>query len=86
MEQEETETEEEAQEAVPKRILNWLLRAKWLRKVEDYTTMTTNIVIPVRGRFYQRVRISWSTSLWRIPIFIFRTCMPLFFPSKMIPE
>lgn len=46
MEQEETETEEEAQEAVPKRILNWLLRAKWLRKVEDYTTMTTNIVIP----------------------------------------
>lgn len=46
MEQEETETEEEAQEAVPKRILNWLLRAKWLRKVEDYMTMTTNIVIP----------------------------------------
>ena len=46
LEKEETETEEEALEAVPKRILNWLLRAKWLRKIEDYTTMTTNIVIP----------------------------------------
>ena len=46
LEKEETETEEEALEAVPKRILNWLLRTKWLRKIEDYTTMTTNIVIP----------------------------------------
>lgn len=46
LEKEETETEEEALEAVPKRILNWLLRAKWLRKIEDYTTMATNIVIP----------------------------------------
>lgn len=46
LEKEETETEEEAQETVPKRLLNWLLRTKWLRKIEDYTTMTTNIVIP----------------------------------------
>ena len=38
MEQEETETEEEAQEAVPKRILNWLLRAKWLRNCLLYTS------------------------------------------------
>lgn len=45
-EREETETEEDEQEALPKRILNWLLKAKWLRKVEDYNTMTTNIVIP----------------------------------------
>lgn len=46
LEREETETDEDVQETAPKRILNWLLGAKWLRKVEDYTTMTTNIVIP----------------------------------------
>lgn len=45
-EQEENETEEEQQEALPGRILNWLIKTKWLRKIEDYTTMTTNIVIP----------------------------------------
>lgn len=45
-EQEENETEEERQEALPGRILNWLIKTKWLRKIEDYTTMTTNIVIP----------------------------------------
>ena len=46
MEREELETEEEASESVPRRILNWLVRTKWLRKAEDYTTMTTNIIIP----------------------------------------
>lgn len=45
-EQEENETEEELKEALPGRILNWLIKTKWLRKIEDYTTMTTNIVIP----------------------------------------
>lgn len=45
-EQEENETEEEINEPLPGRILNWLIKTKWLRKVEDYTTMTTNIVIP----------------------------------------
>lgn len=46
MEREDLETDEEAQEAIPRRILNWLIRAGWLRKVEDYSTMATNIVIP----------------------------------------
>lgn len=45
-EQEENETEEETNEPLPGRILNWLIKTKWLRKIEDYTTMTTNIVIP----------------------------------------
>lgn len=45
-EQEENETEEESREALPGRILNWLIKTKWLRKIEDYTTMTTNLVIP----------------------------------------
>ncbi len=43
---EEIETEEEAAESMPRRILNWLVRTKWLRKLEDYNTMSTNIVIP----------------------------------------
>ena len=45
-EREEDETEEEEKSALPGRILSWLLRHKWLRRVEDYTTMTVNIVIP----------------------------------------
>lgn len=45
-EQEETESEEEVNQSVPRRILNWLLKAGWLRRVEDYNTMSTNIVIP----------------------------------------
>ena len=45
-EREEDETEEEEKSALPGRILSWLLRHKLLRRVEDYTTMTVNIVIP----------------------------------------
>ncbi|HBA48856.1 MAG TPA: hypothetical protein DCZ91_13890 [Lachnospiraceae bacterium] len=33
-------------EPLSTRILNWLLRAGWLRKVEDYAAMTVYIVIP----------------------------------------
>lgn len=33
-------------EPVATRILNWLLKNHWLRKVEDYNSMTTYIVIP----------------------------------------
>ena len=40
------ETDEEAQETAPGRILNRLLKFGWLRRVEDYSTMTANIVIP----------------------------------------
>ncbi len=45
-EREESEDEESLSLSLPRRILNWLIRAGWLRKVEDYNTMTTNIVIP----------------------------------------
>lgn len=44
--QEEEEDEQELQESMPRRILNWLIKTGWLRRVEDYNTMTTNIVIP----------------------------------------
>ena len=39
-------SEEEVNLSVPRRILNWLIRFGWLRKVDDYNTMVTNIVIP----------------------------------------
>lgn len=45
MEEEQAAMEEE-QESLPKRILGWLIRTRWLRRIEDFTTMTTNIVIP----------------------------------------
>ena len=51
-EREEDETEEEEKSALPGRILSWLLRHKWLRRVEDYTTMTVNIVIPDNPDFF----------------------------------
>ncbi len=45
-EKEDSENEEEINLSLPRRILNWLVKAGWLRRVEDYNTMTTNIVIP----------------------------------------
>lgn len=46
LEQEETEDDFDLLEPLSTRILNWLLRTGWLRKVEDYHSMTVNIVIP----------------------------------------
>lgn len=46
LEQEELEDDFDLLEPVATRILNWLLRAGWLRKVDDYHSMTVNIVIP----------------------------------------
>ncbi len=44
--QDELEDEADALEPTAVRVLNWLLRAGWLRKVDDYASMTVNIVIP----------------------------------------
>lgn len=46
LEQEESEDDFDLLEPLSTRILNWLLRAGWLRKVEDYQAMAVNIVIP----------------------------------------
>lgn len=46
LEQEEAEDDFDMLEPLSTRILNWLLRTGWLRKVEDYGAMTVNIVIP----------------------------------------
>ncbi|WP_312431335.1 Wadjet anti-phage system protein JetA family protein [Lacrimispora sp.] len=43
--QDELEDEADALEPTAVRVLNWLLRAGWLRKVDDYASMTVNIVI-----------------------------------------
>lgn len=40
------EEEEETQDPPATRVLNWLLKAGWLRRVEDYAEMTSHIVIP----------------------------------------
>ena len=44
--QDELEDEADALEPPAARVLNWLLKAGWLRKVDDYASMTVNIVIP----------------------------------------
>lgn len=44
--QDELEEEPDTLEPPATRVLNWLLRAGWLRKVDDYLSMTANIVIP----------------------------------------
>ena len=46
LEREETETDFDMLETTASRILNWLVRSGWLKKIEDFASMTTNIVIP----------------------------------------
>ncbi len=43
---EEEETEFDMLETPSSRVLNWLTRTGWLKKIEDYSEMVTNIVIP----------------------------------------
>ena len=46
LKQEEDETEFDLLETPTSRTLKWLLRTGWLKKLEDYNTLATNIVIP----------------------------------------
>lgn len=43
---EENETEFDMLETPSSRILNWLLKTGWLKRIEGYQTLVTNIVIP----------------------------------------
>lgn len=43
---EEGETEPDLAETPSARILGWLLKTGWLKRIEDYHTLVTNIVIP----------------------------------------
>lgn len=44
--QDEYEEDADLLEPAATRILNWLVRTGWLRKAEDYNSLTTNIIIP----------------------------------------
>lgn len=44
--QDDLEDDSDVLEPVATRVLNWLIKAGWLRKVEDYSSMTVYIVIP----------------------------------------
>lgn len=46
LQREENDTEYDMLETPASRILNWLLKAGWLQRIEDYNTLVTNIVIP----------------------------------------
>ena len=48
--QDELEEEEDQLEPPATRVLNWLLKTGWLRKVDDYSAMTVNIVILFKKR------------------------------------
>jgi len=43
---EDDEDDTERRETPANRILNWLVKAGWLRRQDDYMTLTVNIVIP----------------------------------------
>lgn len=43
---EESETERDMLETPASRVLNWLVRNGWLKKAEDFSSFTVNIVIP----------------------------------------
>ena len=46
LQREEFESELDVLETPPNRILNWLIRTGWLKKLDDFSTLTSNIVIP----------------------------------------
>ncbi|MDD3220194.1 MAG: DUF5716 family protein [Lachnospiraceae bacterium] len=46
LEQDELETDLDLLEPLATRVLNWLLNSGWLKKLDDYTTLITNILIP----------------------------------------
>lgn len=46
LEREELETDFDILETTSSRVLNWLIRSGWLKKMEDYSSLTVNIVIP----------------------------------------
>lgn len=46
LQREENDTDYDMLETPASRILNWLLKAGWLKRIEDYHTLVTNIVIP----------------------------------------
>lgn len=46
LQREEGDTDFDMLETPASRVLNWLLKAGWLKRIEDYSALVTNIVIP----------------------------------------
>lgn len=46
LEKEESESELDVLESQPRRVLTWLIRTQWLKRLEDYANGITNIAIP----------------------------------------
>lgn len=46
LQREENDTDYDMLDTPASRILNWLLKTGWLKRIEDYNTLVTNIVIP----------------------------------------
>ena len=46
LQREEMESDFDMLETPASRILNWLVRTGWLKRIEDFASLTTNIVIP----------------------------------------
>lgn len=86
LKQEEDETEFDLLETPASRILKWLLRTGWLKKLEDYNTLATNIVIPDYAAILLMHLNVWAQKIWKRLRFIFRMYMRHYFLSKMIPE
>ena len=49
---EEFESETDASQTPPNRILNWLIKTGWLKRIEDFSTLTTNII---RSRIFNSI-------------------------------
>ena len=75
LEREESETELDLLETTSSRILNWLVKTGWLKKIEDYTSLTTNIVIPDYAAIFIEALRSCLRRSWKRRIFIFRMSM-----------
>ncbi len=86
LKQEEDETEFDLLETPASRTLKWLLRTGWLKKLEDYNTLATNIVIPDYAAIFIDAFEVWAQKIWKRLRFIFRMYMRHYFLSKMIPE
>lgn len=75
LQREENDTDFDMLETPSSRILNWLLRAGWLKRIEDYNTLVTNIVIPDYAAVMIDAFEKLNSKMRRRRIFISRMCM-----------
>ena len=81
---EENETEFDMLETPSSRILNWLLKTGWLKRIEDYQTLVTNIVIPDYSAVLLRHLSGCLQKICRTRKSISRMCMRHYFLLRTI--